>query len=140
MYLLKRTVSSYTAPDQCLGIFRDVHEVHHARNQYITDIQNGVIADPFAEQAYYTVNLEADIEVISDIPVMDVDAESNMAFVVSSLEEAFGQVLRAFEAICGSQTQAQLVSAVIEARESDFAISAHIQSVCIGHLSFDTIQ
>ena len=140
MHLLRRRISPCTAPDQCLGVFRFVHEADYARNEYISSIKNGIITDPFAKQAYYTVDLEADLQVVSDVLVSNVDANSDEVFVVSSLDEAFGQILRTFEAICGSKEQAELVMSSIDESESQFACSGHIQLIRIGQLCFETVN
>src|SRR5690348_141155 len=106
MHLLKRKISPYTDSDQCLGVFASVEAASSAREKYISLIESGQLADPWAKQAYHTVSLRSDVCVVSSIPLRDVASAVHKVYVVSSVSEAFGQTVREFVAICGSEESA----------------------------------
>jgi hypothetical protein len=135
MHLLKRTISPYTDSDQCLGVFASAEAASDARERYISLIESGQLADPWAKQAYHTVSLRSDVCVASGIPLREVPAIAQEVYVVSSVSEAFGQTVREFVAICGSEQSALHAVGEIEARESDFPLSGEYQLFELGALN-----
>ncbi len=134
MYLLKRSVSPYTDCEQLLGVFTSIPAGEAARQSYISSIQSGAQTDPFADQAYHEVSLTDDIELVSDIKVIEVPPGASEVFVVSSYAEGFGQVIRKFEAICGTRELATEIANQVEGAEKEWPISAVVDQVPVNQL------
>src|SRR5690242_19620911 len=105
MYILMRRLSAYTENDLLLGVFATSAEAKRARARYVAEVMRGG-KDPHAEQAYHQVT-EQDVRVLSRVREVDVSPALRWVFVVSSYAEGFGQVVRRFEAICGTERGAR---------------------------------
>ncbi|MBL8099677.1 MAG: hypothetical protein JNK81_10870 [Anaerolineales bacterium] len=103
LFLLKRNISQYTFPDIFLGCFNSLENANIAREQYLSQYQHGRKIDPWKEQGYKTVDLEKDVEIIGNLPIFGVTDTSQFVFVVNSYSEGFGQIMRMFYAICGTE-------------------------------------
>jgi hypothetical protein len=134
MHLLKRTISPYTDSDQCLGVFASAADALSAREKYIALIESGQLADPWAKQAYHTVSLQSDVSLVTGVPLREVLATARQVYVVSSVSEAFGQVVREFVAICGSEQSASRVVVELEEQESEFPLSGEFEVFELGTL------
>jgi hypothetical protein len=134
MHLLKRKISPYTDSDQCLGVFATAAEASSAAGKYISLIESGELPDPWAEQAYHSVSLQSDLCVLSSVPLREVPAAARQVYVVSSVSEAFGQFVREFVAICGSEESASRAVAEVEEQESEFPFSGEYEVFELGAL------
>lgn len=102
MFLLKRTMSPYTECDILLGCFRNLEDAQKARNFYIQQYIGEKKDDPWKGQAFYNVDLEKDVVILDNIPEFDVASDTDTVSVISSFREGFGQEVREFHTICGS--------------------------------------
>ncbi|MDJ1467653.1 hypothetical protein [Xanthocytophaga flava] len=106
MFLLKRHISPYTGTDLLLGIFQEIEKAIQARIAYINKCKS---ADKWAEQAYHEVNLEEDVT-IEDISVLvktDIQSFLKTVYVVSLVEEGFGQIIKNIDSIFDSVEEAE---------------------------------
>ena len=69
----------------------------------------------------------------------EVSTNTRWVYVVSSLAEAFGQLVREFVAICGTQESAARALAEIEEQESEFALSGDCELFELGVLRASAI-
>lgn len=113
MYILKRTISPYTGSDLLLGCFRDIREARATRDSYIRQYKNNQKEDPWKGQAFHDVDLEKDVVIVDNITEYGIRPNANTVIIVSSFREGFGQELREFHAICGSDKAAQTQTAKI---------------------------
>jgi len=107
LFLLKRDISHYTFPDILLGCFTSLEKAKNARKEYLAQYQLGKKVDPWKEQGYKTVDLDKDVEIMNDLPVINFHDTDSAIFVVNSYSEGFGQVIRKFFALCSTQETAQ---------------------------------
>ena len=110
MYVLYREVSAYDDGNQLLGIFECIESAKQSKAKYIkenTDI------DPFKNQSYRNVDLEADVK-IETIPFDGIKSNYDEAFLVVALEEGFGQINRKFVCAYESEANAKDYSRQIE--------------------------
>ncbi len=134
MYLLSRTISRYTDYDQCLGLFRTLDEAAEARTQYIAALESGQRNDPWAAQAYSTVDLSQDVRVLPDIPAHGVFAQAAVAYVVSLMAEGFGQIVREYKSIHGSADAATAAAALLDENDAGSMEYSHIDAIAVGLL------
>jgi hypothetical protein len=134
MHLLVRHISPYTDFDQCLGAFLSAADAERARTEYIAAIESGSAPDHWPEQAYQDACLENDVRVHSDVPVRDVAAGASHIFLVSSFSEGFGQTIRKFEVICGTEESRSVALSDIDSRENEWPLSGHVEVLEIGAL------
>ncbi|MDJ1479849.1 hypothetical protein QNI16_05085 [Cytophagaceae bacterium YF14B1] len=106
MFLLKRHISPYTGTDLLLGIFQEIEKAIQARVAYINECKS---TDKWAEQAYHEVNLEEDvtIEDISALVKTDIQSFLKTVYVVSLMEEGFGQIIKNIDSIFDSVEEAE---------------------------------
>lgn len=107
MYILKRTISPYTGSELLLGCFRDFREARATRDSYIRQYENNQKEDPWKGQAFHDVDLEKDVVIVDNIAEYHIRPNASTVIIVSSFSEGFGQELREFHAICGSDKAAQ---------------------------------
>lgn len=119
MFLLKRTVSPYTGPDLCLGVFRTWPCAMAARERYLEQIAR--CGDPWEAQAYRDVDPGADVSVqeIAVIGNVTLPEPPATAFVVSACFEGFGQTFRRFIAVHVDRQTAEAHAMATETEESD---------------------
>ena len=139
MYLLIRLISPYTEANLLLGVFRTRNDVQVARTQYIAQYQDGRKEDPWKKQGYKDeVNLNDDVIVLDDIPVMGVNQNAVEVYVVSNYAEGFGQIIRKFDAICGSEESALATVSDIKAKLDDnFPEYCKVDKIVVGKLLSD---
>jgi len=133
MYILKRILSAYTAPDILLGIYRTVEDAREARRAYISSYHDGRREDPWEKQGYHKVALEEDVVILDTIPEFDIPPDAGKVMVISSYSEGFGQVVRKIHALCGSEKAAR--GATDEARKEfigGFPEAIEIETIEIG--------
>lgn len=106
-------MSPYTECDILLGCFRNIEDAQKARNFYIQQYTSGKKDDPWKGQAFYDVDLEKDVVILDNVPEFDVSSEADTVSVISSFAEGFGQSVREFHGICGSNDTANVhISAI----------------------------
>jgi hypothetical protein len=138
MYLLKRTLSTYTSPDILLGCFKSLSAAQHARQKYLSQYEDDKNADPWKEQAIFTVDLEKDVVILDEIPVVEGSPNDTHVFVISSFAEGFGQIARNFHAICGTEDAARVEShKVRKSFSGNFPESCKIDHIVVGQLLSD---
>jgi len=134
MHLLMRRLSEYTANHLLLGVFRTLEGAERARHEYLNSVVHGT-SDPWAKQAYHEVS-DGDVAILSSLPCLEPADSQDRAFVVSSYAEGFGQVIRSFEAIAGSDTTARGHATALEAKDDgEFPYHCEIDEVLVGELS-----
>jgi hypothetical protein len=136
LYLLKRKISEVSGPDRLLGVFRTRDDARRARRQYLDPIRRGDVFDPWAWQAIRgKMSLERDVAIVSDVRQVGVKPQMDRVFVVSSFAEGFAQILREFEAICGTRSLAETTAKRIENRHrSGFNFYCRVAAVTVGTL------
>jgi hypothetical protein len=81
---------------------------------------------------------DADVVILTDVEHLEVDDASERVFVVTSESEGFGQVVRKFEAIVGSEDAARRRAAELEALDdSGFPYSCDFHVLNVGELRLD---
>lgn len=128
MHLLWRYISEYSDGALCLGVFRQLELAGQAKRDYIAALRSGEIADRWAEQAYRPdVDLDADLRIVSDLHCHEVSPAQDKVLVVSHVEEGFGQTLRRFLAICGTEAAADGLKQQIDAQRQQFPYFVDIE-------------
>ena len=109
-------ISPYSGADQLLGAFRSREDARRARREYIETLGRGDKADPWKAQVYKTVNLNADLRIVDNIPSTGVTDAPRRVFVVSKFSDQFGQLFREFKIIRGTAIDVPTsINPVIEA-------------------------
>lgn len=136
MHLLMRELSAYTANNLLLGVFRTLEEAERGRSKYLKSVVHGA-SDPWAKQSYHHVSDE-DVVILSSVSHLELADPADRVFVVSSHAEGFGQIIRSFEAIAGSNTAARKHAAALEAKDDGkFPYHCEIDEIVVGELSQD---
>jgi hypothetical protein len=103
LQILTRIISPYSGQDLFLGLFSDTSRAQKAREAYLTSVSS---ADPWSEQAYRSVDLESDVQVV---PVQDLRTEgddSPVVFLVTAYFDEMGQRVRRFLAVFSNRQAA----------------------------------
>jgi hypothetical protein len=139
LYLLKRKISEASGPDRLLGVFRTRDEARRARRRYLDPIVRGEVVDPWARQAFReTISVERDVVIVCDVRLAGIRPTTDPVFVVSSYAEGFGQIVRQFEAICGTRSRAATTAKSLEKRHrSGFNFSCTVDAVEVDTLLAD---
>ena len=134
MHLLIRKLSAYTGSDLLLGVFRTADDAQRARVRYLDEVVHGT-SDPWAVQAYHAVS-DDDLQILSSLVELDLPDAVGAVFVISSYAEAFGQVVRVFEALAGSDAAARSYAGTLETK-ADVELPYHckVDEVVVGELS-----
>lgn len=134
LYLLRRKIAEVSGPDRLLGVFRSRDAARRARRQYLDPILRGEVADPWARQPG-KVSLERDVAIVADVPQAGVAASAARVFVVSSYAEGFGQIVREFEAICGTEARAAgTAKRIVKRHHRRFNFYCRVDAVEVGAL------
>ena len=96
MQVLTRIISQYDGPNFFLGIFTTEERAFNAREEYLKRM---ALHDPWAIQAYRTVNLNSDVQLITIEDRRNQSNESQVVFLVTAYFEGMGQVRREFLAV-----------------------------------------
>jgi hypothetical protein len=118
LQILTRRISPYSGQDLFLGLFSDVSRAQNARDVYLKSVSS---ADPWSEQAYRSVDLESDVQVV---PVQDLRTEggdSLVVFLVTAYFEGMGQRVRRFLAVFSDRQAAREFAMRQEAGPRDIA-------------------
>lgn len=135
MYLLKRLISPYNAPDLLLGCFRDLKAAQFAQQQYKKCMGKD---DPWKIQGYWEVDLENDVIILHDIPVVNISPTQDTVYIISSFAEGFGQIVRKFQTICGSIDSAhQRVKELNNSFQGSFPEYCRIEQILLEELLSD---
>ncbi|MEP7126967.1 MAG: hypothetical protein ABJE95_38905 [Byssovorax sp.] len=131
-----RRLSEYTANHLLLGVFRALDDAERARREYLRAVVHGP-SDPWAKQAYHEVS-DDDVAILSSLAQLDQAEPRDRVFVISSYAEGFGQVVRSFEAIAGSEAAASEHAASLEAEDDgEFPGYVEVDEILVGELSLD---
>lgn len=139
MKLLIRSISSYTGATLLLGVFSTLEEAQAARTKYISQYRDGEKTDPWKEQAYKgEMNLDEDVIILEDIPEIGVSRNEVEIYIVSTYAEGFGQIMREFNAICGSEEIAVATVSELESKlEGNFPEYYDFEKAVVGELLRD---
>ena len=139
MNLLIRLISPYTEANLLLGVFSTLKEAQTAHTEYISQYKDGKKKDPWKEQAYKgEVDLDEDVVILEDIPEIGVGHNEAEVYIVSTYTEGFGQIIREFNAICGSEEIAVATVSELESKlESNFPEYCEFEKVVVGELLRD---
>jgi len=125
LFLLIRKISPYTEKDLLLGLFSNRTQAELQREHYI--LQN-LKEDQWAEQGYHEVDLQKDVQVVDvreklkgeqQQPTTIIDGITK-AFVVSLIEEGFGQIRREVDAIFFDKNEAQKYMVLKDGEEREY--------------------
>lgn len=92
LFLLKRTISSYSGEDLFLGIYDNFQLATTQKNNYIESCKT---YDKWSRQAYRDVNLAEDvtiIEVQEKLKNKNALLKEQLIYLVNELSEGFGQI------------------------------------------------
>ena len=144
MFLLIRTISSYTNADLLLGVFTTGEDVRLEKQKYIGRIRANPDSDRWKNQAYRPdFDLEKDLYIVSSskIEVQLDDAIPKEVYVVSRMLEAFGQVHRELVGLYQYKTTAEEKADLID-NELDTVSPQYglVEKAKVGEALSDDIQ
>ncbi|MEM8858823.1 MAG: hypothetical protein AAGD96_10910 [Chloroflexota bacterium] len=144
MFLLLRTISSYTNADLLLGVFSTEENAQLIKQQYINRIKADPKSDRWRDQGYRPdFDLEEDLYIVpsSEIEAQIDDLNPELVYVVSRMKEAYGQVDRELIGLYQNKTQADLqVNLIDNDPEPTFPQYSLVEQVKVGQLLPDDIQ
>ena len=122
MVILKRDISPYVGKDIIIGVYSTTKIAEKAKEIYI---EQRKISDRWSEQAYKTVNLDIDIiiEDISDISIFHEGLSSEILYLVSIVEEGFGQVGSRIIKVFSDESEATEYANEMEKQEREYGPS-----------------
>jgi hypothetical protein len=122
MVILKRDISPYVGKDIIIGVYSTTKIAEKAKEIYI---EQRKISDRWSEQAYKTVNLDTDtiIEDISDISIFHEGLSSEILYLVSIVEEGFGQVFGRIVKVFSDESKAMEYANEMEKQEREYGPS-----------------
>ncbi|QWP74636.1 hypothetical protein J5226_13130 [Lysobacter sp. K5869] len=137
MHLLIRDISPYTGPDLLLGAFATAAAAEQAREEYMSEIAG---RDPWAEQAYRSVDPARDVRVQ---PIEHRgEGDDDTIHVLVEYREAMGQIVAGFLTAFADPSAADAAKTALEENEHSWANYADIETLTLGdrrwrHPGFD---
>lgn len=118
LYLLWRKMSLYSSNPLWLGVFDSKEKVEAARQEYIANPSGcPTKPDPYADQAYYDVSLDRDVQIRSYTVSGEVKTE---VFLIECIEpDMFGQGSSHIKEIYASRRQAKREVGRLRKREKE---------------------